>query len=119
MTHAILTILVLENSGHKLTFNQNFNNLVTATLLTEEQQMKTEMDNLIDEHRQVMDMDESAKSQDFFQDNNAIKVKYTIAKLKSRNFLLNIAYVGINKEDYYYRNFIFDVHLLLNKKSEN
>ena len=57
------------------------------------------MDNLIDKNRQVMDMDESAKSQDFFQDNNAIKVKYTTTRIKSRNVLSNIAYIGINKED--------------------
>ena len=57
------------------------------------------MDNLIDENRQVMDMDESAKSQDFFQDNNAIKVKYPTTRRKSRNVLSNIAYIGINKED--------------------
>ena len=32
-----------------------------------------------------------------------------------RNFLSNIAYVGINREDYYNKNFIFDVYLLLTK----
>ena len=60
-------------------------------------------------------MDEWAKSQDFFQDNNAIGKKYTTTWIKSRNFLCNFTYVGINKEDYYNRNFIFDVYLLLNK----
>ena len=49
------------------TFNQNFNNLVKATLLAEEQQIKTENE-MSDEKTQ--DMCESAKSQDFFQDNN-------------------------------------------------
>ena len=97
------------------TFSQNFNNLVTATLLAEEQETKTETDNLNDEKTQVLDMDESAKSQDFFEDNNAIKVKYTTTRIKSRNFLSNIAYVGINKEDYYNKNFIFDVYLLITR----
>ena len=63
-----------------------------------------------------MDTDESAKSQDFSENNNAIKVKYTTTRIESRNFLSNIAYVGINKEDIrkeYNRNFIFDVYLLL------
>ena len=60
-------------------------------------------------------MDELAKSQDFFQDNNAIRKKYTTTRIKSRNFLSNIAYVGINKENYYNKNFIFDVYLLLTK----
>ena len=69
---------------------------------------KDRTDNLNDK-TQLMDMDESAKSQDFFQDNNAIKVKYTTSRIKSRNFLLNFAYVGINKENYYNRNLIFDV----------
>ena len=82
------------------TFSQNFNNLVTVTLLAEEQVTKRETDNLNHEKTQVMDMDESAKSQDLFQDNNAIKVKYTMTRIKSRNFLSNVAYVGINKEDY-------------------
>ena len=50
-----------------------------------------------------------------FQDNNAIKVKYTTTRIKSRNFLFNIAYVGVNKEDYYNNNFVFDVYLLLTK----
>ena len=63
----------------------------------------------------VQSIDESAKSQDFFQDNKAIKTKYTTTRIKSRNFLTNIAYVGINKEDYYNKKFIFDVHLLLTK----
>ena len=53
----------------------------------------------------VQSIDESAKSQDFFQDNKAIKTKYTTT-IKSRNFLTNIAYVGINKEDYYNKKFI-------------
>ena len=60
-------------------------------------------------------MDESAKSQDFFQDNNAIGKKYTTTCIKSRNLLSNINYVGINKEDYYNKNFIFVVYLLPTK----
>ena len=63
----------------------------------------------------MQDMDESAKSQDFFQDNNAIRKKYTTTRIKSRNFLSNIAYVGINKEDYYNKNILLDVYLLLTK----
>ena len=53
------------------------------------------------ENDKVLNVDESAKSQDFFQDNNAIKIKFTTTRIKSRNFLSNIAYVGIKKEDYY------------------
>ena len=86
------------------TFSQNFNNLVAATLLTEEQEIKTETDKISDEKIQTVEIDESAKSQDFFQDNNTIKVKYTTTRIKSRNFLANIVYVGINEEDYNNRN---------------
>ena len=60
-------------------------------------------------------MDESATSQDIFQDNNAIGKKYTTTRIKSRNFLSNIAYAGINKEGYYNKTFKFDVYLLLTK----
>ena len=35
----------------------------------------------------VQIVDESAKSQDFFQDNKAIGKKYTTTRIKSRNFL--------------------------------
>ena len=35
----------------------------------------------------IQDMGESAKSRDFFQDNNAIRKKYMTTHIKSRNFL--------------------------------
>ena len=59
--------------------------------------------------------DESAKSQDFFQNNKPSEIKYTNTRIKSRNFLSNIAYVGINKEDFCNENFTFDVYLLVTK----
>ena len=59
--------------------------------------------------------DESAKSQDFYQNNKLSQRKYTTTKIKSRNFLSNIAYVGINKEDFDKENFIFDIYLLVTK----
>ena len=56
------------------------------------------------------------KSQDFFQSNKGkIERKYTTRRIKSRKFLPNIAYVGINIEDFYNENFIFDVYLLITK----
>ena len=60
--------------------------------------------------------DESAKSPNFFWDNMSSEKawrKYTTTRLKSRNFLSNIFYVGINKEDFYNENFVFDVYLLV------
>ena len=92
------------------TFNQKFNELVKVTL-SQKQQIQDE----INSNENILDMDESAKSQDFFQDNNAIGKKYTTTCIKLRNFLSDIAYVGINKEDYYNRNFVVDVYLLLTK----
>ena len=59
-------------------------------------------------------IDESAKRQDFFQSNKDKKErKYTTIGIKSRNFLSNIAYVGINREDFYNQKFLFDVYLLI------
>ena len=62
-------------------------------------------------------MDESAKSQDFFEDDNTVAIgnRYTTTRIKSRSFLSNISYVTINKEDYYNENFIVDVYLIITK----
>ena len=90
------------------TFNQQFNELVKVTL-SERQHLQDKTDG--DENIQVLD--ESVKSQDFFQDNNAMGKKCTVTCNKSRNFLSNTTYVGINKEEYYKKNFVFDVYLLL------
>ena len=58
---------------------------------------------------------QSGKGQDFFQNNKPSERKYITTRIKSRNFLSSIAYVGINKEDFYSENFIFDVYLLVTK----
>ena len=89
------------------TFNEQFNKLVRM-ILSESQQINVQTDS--DE-----EVDESAKSRNFFEDNNTSRKKYTTTRIKSRNFLSNIAYVGINKEDYYNKKFIFDVYLLVTK----
>ena len=92
------------------TFNQKFSELVKVAQ-SEQQQLQDETD--INEY--ILEIEESVKSQDLFQDNNAIAKKYLTTRIKSRNFLSNIAYVGINKEDHHNRNFVFDVYLLLTK----
>ena len=89
-----------------------FNELVKVTL--EEKQALTDDKNNI----RLEVMDESAESADFFHDNinsNKPDRKYTTTRIKSRNFLSNISYVGINKEDFYNKNFIFHVYLLVTK----
>ena len=86
-------------------FNEQFNELVKVTL-AERQKVNDQTDD--EENTQVMD--EPTKGQDFLQDNNTtLGQRYTITRIKSRNFLSNIAYFRINKEDYYNENFIFDV----------
>ena len=92
------------------TFDQKFSELVKVTQ-SEQQQLQHETD--INEY--ILKIEESVKSQDLFQDNNAIAKKYLTNRIKSRHFLSNIAYVGIIKEDHYNRNFVFDVYLLLTK----
>ena len=65
-------------------------------------------------------MDESARNQDFFKIITLSKKKenikpYTKIRIKSRNFLSNISYVGVNKEDFYNKGFLFDVYSLIVK----
>ena len=68
----------------------------------------------------------SEKSQDFSQQNNKIvnchkiryiatRIKYSPMRIKSRNFLSNISYTGINKNDFYNESFILDVYVLIVK----
>ena len=96
------------------TLRQNYNKLVEETLITEDPQLKKEKETEMEQENG------SPKSQDFFQNNKVAhhpkkKVKYTMTRMKPQNFLSNITYIGINKEDYYNKNFIFDVYFLLTK----
>ena len=45
----------------------------------------------------------------------ATRIKYSPTRIKTRNFLSNISYTGINKNDFYNENFILDVYVLLVK----
>ena len=45
----------------------------------------------------------------------ATRIKYRPTRIKSRNFLSNISYTGISKNDFYNGNFILDVYVLLVK----
>ena len=95
-----------------MALNNQFKGLVKVTL--EEKQALTDKKNDV----QLEVTDESAKSLDYFHDNNKSNKpdrKYTKTTIKSRNFLLNISCVEINKEDFYNEKFIFDVYLLLIK----
>ena len=88
------------------TLSEQFNELVKETLTDNKNDIQPEI------------MDESTKCRDFIHDNNSSnkpECKYTTARVKSITFLWNISYVGINKEDFYNENFIFDVYLLVTK----
>ena len=77
----------------------------------------SENDQTNNSNENIQVMNESAKSQDFFQDNNTSTIgkRYTTTAIKSINLLSNIGYVGINKEDHYIKNVIFDIYLLETK----
>lgn len=40
---------------------------------------------------------------------------YTTTQIKSRNFLSNILFLGITKEDFYNQSFVLDVYTLVTK----
>lgn len=66
------------------TFNENFNDLVKATL-SEQQYIKTETEQKTN-GKNIQDMDESTKSRDFFQDNNTIGKKIYDYSYKIKKF---------------------------------
>ena len=84
--------------------SDQFNDLVKMAL--SKQQTLTENSKNI--HQEVMD--ESEKSQDFFNNNKSLERKYVTTRIKSRNFLSNVLDAGINNEDFCNENFIFDVY---------
>ena len=94
----------------EFSLNTEFRNLIIQTLIQDNQEQVEKM--TTPENR-----DKSAKSPDFFQHNEAIKRKtsikpYTTTRIKLRNFLSNILYVDINKEDFSNQNFVFDIYAL-------
>ena len=107
ITFSIVKVIDKRNR-HNSIYSEQFNELVKITL--------TELTkNQTDDDVNLQTVDELAKSQDFFQDNNPVGKRYTTTHIKSRIFPSNIAYVGINKEDFYNESFIFDVYLLVMK----
>ena len=79
------------------------------TLYSLKDQFKELVKATVDEKQnndKVKVIDESAKSQDFQINKDSKQTKYTTARIKSRNFLSNVAYVGINREDFYNENII-------------
>ena len=77
-----------------------------------------------EEEENMENIEEEEKSQDTSPPNDSIikrhrtkytanRIKYSLTRIKSRNFLSNISYTGINKTDFYNENFILDVFILL------
>ena len=77
----------------------------------------------ISEEEEEENSAEPEKSQNLSQANDKIvnrhrfkyvttRTKYSPTRVKSRNFLSNISYTGINKNDFYNENFILDVYVL-------
>ena len=92
------------------TSNDQFKELVKVTL--EEKQTLTDNNNYI----QLKVMDKSAKNLNFVVVSLTNQRKSILQlEKKSRNVSSNISYAGINKEDFYNENFIFDVYLLVIK----
>ena len=95
------------------TLRQNYNKLVEETLTVEDPWLEKKTETEMEQENG------SAKSQDIFQNNKVAnhqkkkkKKKYTTTSVKSRNFLSNITYIGINKENYYNKNFIFSSFII-------
>ena len=97
----------------ELSLNTEFQNLIKQALSQDNQEQVEKMTT-------PENCNKSAKSPDFFQHNNAIKMKFSIKLyrttiIKSTKFLSNFLCVCINNEDFYNQNFVFDIYGLINK----
>ena len=104
-SNAKIFILKLATNEENLTMsqfslNQQFEELVKASLMEEQvlghNNNSNNNNNSSNTDNKMMAKNESAKSPDFFQDNNAIKrmktvKKHTNTRVKSRNFSSNIS----------------------------
>ena len=108
----------------------NFNNLVLKTL--EMDQIETsEYMTTLQSQPMYESKNEAESQQDQIQKNQnssksdivsrhrikypATKIKYSPTRIKSKIFLSNISFTGINKKDFYNENFILDIFVLLVK----
>ena len=117
----------------------NINKLIQKTLTMEDptdpklqsQPMYDSDDNAVDYSEEILEnsQQQPEKNQNFSQQQapadkivnrhkvryTATRIKYSPTRIKSRNFLSNISYTGISKNDFYNENFILDVYVLLVK----
>ena len=117
---------------------ENINKLIQKTLIMgdptdprlQSQPMYDSDNNVADYSEEILEnsQQQPEKSQNFSQQAPADKIvnrhkirytvtriKYSPTRIKSRNFLSNISYTGIRKNDFYNENFILDVYVLLVK----
>ena len=112
------------------TLKDNFNNLVLKTLEMDQIETVDYMTTL--QSQPLYQSKNEAESQQDKTENNqnssksdivsrhrikytATRIKYSPTRIKSRNFLSNISYTGINKKDFYHESFILDIFVLLAK----
>ena len=79
---------ILENSQQQLEEKQNFS------------QQQAPADKIVNRHKVRY---------------TATRIKYSLTRIKSRNFFSNISYTRISKNDFYNEHFILDVYVLLVK----
>ena len=103
-----------------MSLRENLNKLIEETLTMEtvtdprlQSQPMYDSDNAVDYTEEVQEMSQQVpkKSQDFSPENEivnrhkirytATRIKYSRTRIKSRNFLSNISYTGISKNDFY------------------
>ena len=104
--------------------NKQFQDLVQKTF---QEQDKDQLKNSSDQEMKQNNINDNnsvtVKSLDFFQGNNVIKKKkrkanlkpYTTSRIKTTNYLSNISYNGVTKENFCNKNFVFDIYILLTK----
>ena len=118
------------------TLRNNINKLIQKTLTMEDltdlrfqSQPMQETDNAVDYSKEILESSQQLpeESQSFSQqvppaskivDQHKVRytstrTKYSPTRIKSINFLSNISYTGISKNDFYNENFILDVYVLL------
>ena len=131
-------ILNLTVQCQMVSLRANINKLIQKTLTMEDttdarlqsQPMYDSDDNAADYSEEILEnsQQQPEKSQKFSQQApadkivnrhkiryTATRIKYSPTRIKSRNFLSNISYTGISKNDFYNENFIFNVYALLVK----
>ena len=113
---------------------ENLNKLVEKTLAKEDptdprlqSQPMYDSSNVVEYSEEVQEMSQHQpeKSQDLSPANKivnrhkirytATRIKYSPTRIKSKNFLSNMSYTGISKNDFYNGNFILDNYVLIVK----